>query len=129
MSIYVVTTHPTAALEKIIPSLSEKTKLRVLLDGNFDGTIASLYSADEYEDAHIVLECSETSAFAFMDLVQSNTSKSLKSVGLQFDNGWNIGAVALHKGQFTLMTTEDLSLLGNHMTRQQMIADGDANSE
>jgi len=125
MSIYVVTTHPTAALEKIIPGLSEKTKLRVLLDGNFDGTIASLYSADEYEDAHIVLECSETSAFAFMDWVQSNTSKSLKSVGLQFDNGWNIGAVALHKGQFTLMTTEDLSLLGNHMTRQQMIADGE----
>jgi hypothetical protein len=72
-----------------------------------------------------VLECSETSAFAFIDWVQSNSPKTVKAVGLQFDDGWNIGAVALTKGQFTLMTTEDLSLLGNHMTQQQMIADGE----
>ena len=124
MTIYVITTQPAAALEKIIPDLSEKTKLRTLLAGNFDGTIGATYSSDEYSDAHIVLECSETSAFAFMDWVYSNSSKTLKAVGLQFDNGWNIGAVALTQGQFTLMTTEDLSLLGNHETKQQMIADG-----
>ena len=60
-----------------------------------------------------------------MDWVQTNSPKTIKAVGLQFDSGWNIGAVALTKGQFTLMTTEDLSLLGNHITRQQMIADGE----
>ena len=125
MSIYVVSTYPSNDLEQVIAKLTEKTKLHVLLDGNFDGTISSLYNADEYGDSSIVLECSETSAFAFMDWVQSNSPKTLKAVGLQFDNGWNIGAVALTKGQFTLMTTEDLSLLGNHMTTQQMIADGE----
>lgn len=60
-----------------------------------------------------------------MDWVQKNSPKTLKAVGLQFDNGWNIDAVALKEGQFTLMTTEDLSLLGNYMTQQQMIADGE----
>ena len=125
MSIYVVSTYPSNDLEQVIAKLTEKTKLRVLLDGNFDGTISSLYNADEYGDSSIVLECSETSAFAFIDWVQSNSPKTVKAVGLQFDNGWNIGAVALTKGQFTLMTTEDLSLLGNHMTQQQMIADGE----
>ena len=125
MSIYVVSTYPTNNLEQVIAKLSENTKLRVLLDGNFDGAISSLYNADEYGDSSIVLECSETSAFAFMDWVQTNSPKTIKAVGLQFDSGWNIGAVALTKGQFTLMTTEDLSLLGNHITRQQMIADGE----
>ena len=125
MSIYVVSTYPSSDLEQVIAKLTEKTKLRVLLDGNFDGAISSLYNADEYCDSSIVLECSETSAFAFMDWVQTNSPKTIKAVGLQFDNGWNIGAVALTKGQFTLMTTEDLSLLGNHMTQQQMIADGE----
>jgi hypothetical protein len=125
MSIYVVSTYPSNDLEQVIAKLTEKTKLRVLLDGNFDGTISSLYNADEYGDSSIVLECSETSAFAFMDWVQSNSPITLKAVGLQFDNGWNIGAVALTKGQFTLMTTEDLSVLGNHMAQQQMIADGE----
>jgi len=125
MSIYVVSTYPSSDLEQVIAKLTEKTKLRVLLDGNFDGAISSLYNADEYSDSSIVLECSETSAFAFMDWVQTNSPKTIKAVGLQFDNGWNIGAVALTKGQFTLMTTEDLSLLGNHMTQQQMIADGE----
>ena len=125
MSIYVVSTYPTNNLEQVIAKLTENTKLRVLLDGNFDGAISSLYNADEYSDSSIVLECSETSAFAFMDWVQTNSPKTIKAVGLQFDNGWNIGAVALTKGQFTLMTTEDLSLLGNHMTQQQMIADGE----
>ena len=125
MSLYVVSTYPTNNLEQVILKLTEKTKLRVLLDGNFDGTIDYLYKSDEYGDSRIGLECGETSAFAFMDWVQSNTPKSLKSVGLQFDNGWNIGAVTLHKGQFTMMTTEDLFLLGNHMTQQQMIADGE----
>lgn len=125
MSIYVVSTYPSSDLEQVIAKLTENTKLRVLLDGNFDGAISSLYNADEYCDSSIVLECSETSAFAFMDWVQTNSPKTIKAVGLQFDNGWNIGAVALTKGQFTLMTTEDLSLLGNHMTQQQMIADGE----
>ena len=125
MSIYVVSTYPSSDLEQVIAKLTEKTKLRVLLDGNFDGAISSLYNADEYCDSSIVLECSETSAFAFMDWVQTNSPKTIKAVGLQFDNGWNIGAVALTKGQFTLMTTEDLFLLGNHITRQQMIADGE----
>jgi len=125
MSIYVVSTYPTNNLEQVIAKLTENTKLRVLLDGNFDGAISSLYNADEYSDSSIVLECSETSAFAFMNWVQTNSPKTIKAVGLQFDNGWNIGAVALTKGQFTLMTTEDLSLLGNHMTQQQMIADGE----
>ena len=125
MSIYVVSTYPTNNLEQVIAKLTENTKLRVLLDGNFDGAISSLYNADEYGDSSIVLECSETSAFAFMDWVQTNSPKTIKAVGLQFDSGWNIGAVALTKGQFTLMTTEDLSLLGNHITRQQMIADGE----
>ena len=125
MSIYVVSTYPTNNLEQVIAKLTENTKLRVLLDGNFDGAISSLYNADEYSDSSIVLECSETSAFAFMDWVQTNSPKTIKAVGLQFDNGWNIGAVALTKGQFTLMTTEDLFLLGNHITRQQMIADGE----
>ena len=86
MTIYVITTQPAAALEKIIPDLSEKTKLRTLLAGNFDGTIGATYSSDEYSDAHIVLECSETSAFAFMDWVYSNSSKTLKAVGLQCVN-------------------------------------------
>ena len=125
MSIYVVSTYPTNNLEQVIAKLTENTKLRVLLDGNFDGAISSLYNADEYGDSSIVLECSESSAFAFMDWVQTNSPKTIKAVGLQFDGGWNIGAVALTKGQFTLMTTEDLSLLGNHITRQQMIADGE----
>ena len=125
MSIYVVSTYPTNDLEQVIAKLTEKTKLRVLLDGNFDGIIDYLYKSDEYRDSSIGLECGETSAFAFMDWVQTNSPKTVKAVGLQFDNGWSIGAVALTKGQFTLMTTEDLSLLGNHMTQQQMIADGE----
>ena len=37
MSIYVVSTYPTNNLEQVIAKLSENTKLRVLLDGNFDG--------------------------------------------------------------------------------------------
>ena len=125
MSIYVVSTYTTNDLEQVIAKLTEKTKLRVLLDGNFDGTIDYLYKSDEYGDSSIGLKCGETSAFAFMDWVQTNSPKTVKVVGLQFDNGWNIGAVVLMKGQFTLMTTEDLSLLGNHMTQQQMIADGE----
>ena len=42
MSIYVVSTYPTNDLEQVIAKLTEKTKLRVLLDGNFDGTITPL---------------------------------------------------------------------------------------
>ena len=67
MSICVVSTYPTNDLEQVFAKLTEKTKLRVLMDGNFDGVISSLYNADEYGDSSIVLECGETSAFAFMD--------------------------------------------------------------
>jgi len=73
MSIYVVSTYPTNDLEQVFAKLTEKTKLRVLMDGNFDGVISSLYNADEYGDSSIVLECGETSAFAFMDWVQKNS--------------------------------------------------------
>ena len=67
MSIYVVSTYTTNDLEQVIAKLTEKTKLRVLLDGNFDGTIDYLYKSDEYGDSSIGLKYGETSAFAFMD--------------------------------------------------------------
>ena len=92
MSIYVVSTYPTDDLEQVFAKLAEKKKLRVLMDGNFDGAISSLYNADEYGDSSIVLECGETSAFAFMDWVQKNSLRKLKAVGLpKACNSGNLG--------------------------------------
>lgn len=44
MSIYVVSTYPTNNLEQVFTKLTEKTKLRIVMDGNFDGVISSLYN-------------------------------------------------------------------------------------
>ena len=70
MSICVVSTYPTNDLEQVFAKLTEKTKLRVLMDGISIGAIFSICNASKYVDSSIILEFGGTSTFAFMDWVQ-----------------------------------------------------------